>query len=83
MSVKRSVREVARDASPRQVRRGYLAEPYDGIAQYVRVTMSLGSTSAAIARVVVGGGYRVPCEAGTPISVSILRGSFEVVGLVD
>lgn len=80
MSIKRLVREVAQNASPREVKRAYLAEDYDGVGQYVLVTMSLGSSSAALARVTVPG-YKFPIEAGCPISVTMNNGSIEVVSL--
>jgi hypothetical protein len=80
MSVKRLVREVSQNASPREVKRAYLAEPYDGIGQYVLVALSLGSSSSAIARV-TGAGYKFPIEAGAPISVTFNNGSIEVVSL--
>jgi hypothetical protein len=81
MSVKRAVREASQDANPKQVRRAYLAEAYDGIGQYVNVALSTGSSSSAIARVPNSGVYKVPLEAGAPVSVTVHRGSVEVVGL--
>lgn len=80
MSVKRRVREVAQNASPREVKRAYLAEAYDGIGQYVLVSLSLGSSASAIARVAIAG-YKFPVEAGAPISVTMNNGSIEVVSL--
>lgn len=80
MSIKRRVRELSQEASPREVKRAYLAEAYDGVGQYVLVTLSLGSSSAALARVTLPG-YKFPVEAGAPISVTMNNGSIEVVSM--
>jgi hypothetical protein len=81
MSVRSAVTTLARQAAPKQVRRAFLAEDYDGIAQYVNVSLSLGSSSSAIARVAVSGSYRVPLESGAEITVTVQKGTVEVVGL--
>lgn len=60
--------------------RGKLAEAYDGIGQYVLVSLSLGSSSAAKrARVAAGdfGGGRV-FPVGTPVTLVSRRGQLEV-----
>jgi len=80
MSVKRMVRDVAQNAAPREIKRAYLAEDYDGVGQYVLVSLSLGSSSSALARVTVPG-YKFPIETGCPISVTMNNGSIEVVSL--
>lgn len=63
---------------PRRIHSGYLAEDYDGIGQYVKVTMARSSTSVATARVAAGdfgGGRRFP--AGTRVTVVSVRGKLE------
>jgi len=68
---------------PNRLHRAYLAEPYDGIGQYVLVTMARTSTSAAIkAKVAAGdfGGRRVFPE-GTPVVIHSNRGQVEILTL--
>ena len=66
---------------PSRIHRGFLAEDYDGIGQYVMVTLSRLSTSAArLARVAAGdfgGGRTFP--AGTPVTVFSVHGRLEVL----
>lgn len=81
MSIKAAISDVSKNANPKQVRRAYLAEDYDGIGQYVNVSLSLGSSSSAIARVAVTGAYKVPLESGAEITVTVHKGTVEVVGL--
>lgn len=65
---------------PKRMFRGYLAEAYDGIGKYVKVSLSRGSTSAAqVARVASGdfnGGRTFP--VGTPVHLISFRGQLEV-----
>lgn len=66
---------------PRRIFTGYLAEEYDGIGQYVKVTLARSSTSVAMkARIAAGdfaGGRRFP--AGTRVPVVSIRGHLEVL----
>lgn len=68
---------------PRNVNRGYLAEEYDGISQFVLVALSRTSTSAAYrAKVATGDfgtGKRFP--VGTPVAIRSYRGGLEVLSL--
>ena len=68
---------------PRRLFRAYLAEEYDGIGQYVLVTLARSSTVAAIkARVAAGdfgGGRKFP--AGTPVVIHSNRGLLEILSL--
>ena len=63
--------------------RGYLAEDYDGIGQYVLVTLSGASTGAAYkARIAAGDfGGRRTFPVGTPILMHIHRGLIEILDL--
>lgn len=60
--------------------RGYLAEAYDGIGQYVMVTLAKSSSSAAYkARVAAGDfGGRRTFPVGTPVHLTMYRGQPEV-----
>lgn len=65
---------------PPTLTRAYLAEEYDGIGQYVLVTLSKSSTSSAYkTRVAAGdfGGSRT-FPAGTPVVIFSYRGQLEV-----
>lgn len=78
-TVKGRIRELTR--IPSRVSFGYLAEPYDGIGQYVSVTLAKASTAAAYkARVAAGdfGGGRI-FPAGTRVPVFSHRGQLEVL----
>lgn len=68
---------------PSDFYRGQLAEDYDGIGQYILVSMSRGSTSAALrARIAAGdfGGSRV-FPVGTPVVMHSHHGQLEVLSL--
>lgn len=62
---------------------GRLAQEYDGIGQYVLVSLSMASVSAAYkARVASGDfgtGQKFP--VGTPVSLSVYRGKIEILSL--
>lgn len=72
-------------ARQRDVRvfRGYLAEPYDGIGQYMMITLTRGSTSAALPVHIASGDFataaRIP--AGAPVVVVSKQGRLEVLSL--
>jgi hypothetical protein len=59
--------------------RGYLAEPYDGIGQYIMVGLSRGSTSVAYKARVASGDFNSgrTFPVGTPIHLTMYRGSLE------
>lgn len=80
---RRQVEDIARKAVPKGIYHGRLAEEYDGISQYVLVSLSTSSVSvAAKARVAAGDfgtGQRFP--VGTPVSLSVYRGKVEVLSL--
>lgn len=81
-SLKEQVKEQAKGQDLRTFR-GYLAEPYDGIGQYVMVTLSRASTSSAFKAKLAAGdaGTRKPFPAGTPVVVFSERGQLEVLTL--
>lgn len=66
---------------PRRIYTGYLAEEYDGMGQYVMVSLARSSTSVAMkARIAAGdfgGSRRFP--AGTRVPVVSVRGQLEVL----
>lgn len=78
-TIRGRVKELSR--LPPKVSFGYLAEPYDGIGQYVMVTLAKSSTAAAFkARVAAGdfgGGRTFP--AGTKVPVFSNRGQLEIL----
>ena len=80
---KRLVNELQREAAPRTVYKAFLAEEYDGIGQYVLITLALSSTSAAYKARVASGDFgnsqRMPI--GTPVSVFSYRGTIEIISM--
>lgn len=78
-------RKVIHEYAPqmRRVFRGRLAEEYDGIGQYVLVTLSGSSVSSAYkARVASGDfGTDVQFPRGTPVSVFSNHGQLEILSL--
>jgi hypothetical protein len=74
-------RETAADPRFQHAFRGYLAEDYDGIAQFVSVSLNRSSTNSALrARVPygnAGSGGRFP--TGTPLILYAHRGRVEVI----
>lgn len=77
--MKPNIREALK--RPSRIFTGYLAEEYDGIGQYVKVTLARSSTSVAMkSRVAAGdfgGGRKFP--AGTRVPVISIRGALEVL----
>lgn len=77
----RRVQEVTQ--KPRQVFRAKLAEDYDGIGQYVLVSLAGsavgGAFKARLASGDFGTGQTIP--VGTPISVFFNRGQLEILSL--
>ena len=77
-TVKRQVEELT--TGRHRIARAYLAEAYDGIGQYVKLSMTKGGvTSALQGRVAAGdfgGGRTFP--AGTPVAITSYRGQIEV-----
>ena len=80
---RRQVGDIAKQAVKRGIYHGKLAEPYDGVGQYVLVSLSLGSVSAAYkARIAAGDfGTGTTFPVGTPVSISVHRGRVEILSL--
>jgi hypothetical protein len=80
---KRSIRERSKEVNRSRIHRGFLAEEYDGIGQYVILTLSRNAVTAAFrARLCSGDfgtGQKIP--AGTPVAVFSNRGQLEVLSL--
>lgn len=78
-----SVRKIGQKANNHRVFRAFLAEEYDGIGQYVMVTLSRNAvTNALRARVGSGDfgtGQTIP--EGTPISILSYHGQIEILSL--
>lgn len=78
---KAAVKEIA--PNPRRIFRGRLAEDYDGIGQYISVSLagaSVGSAyKARIASGDFGTGQVIP--RGTPVSVFVYRGTVEILSM--
>ena len=80
--MKRQIEKLSKAENPPQVRIGYLAEDFDGIAQYVLVRMSRGSSSSARARVSIGGvSGKFPIESGARVTLVLVKGTVEVISL--
>ena len=78
-----SVRRSGQQANRHRIYRAFLAEEYDGIGQYVKITLSRNSvTSGLRARLCSGDfgtGQTIP--AGTPVSVFSYRGQLEILSM--
>jgi hypothetical protein len=79
----RRVKDISKKANTPHISHGRLAEDYDGIGQYVLVSLSHAGTSAAYkARIAPGDfgtGQVIP--AGTPVSIFSFRGQIEILSL--
>lgn len=78
-----AVRELGRTANRTRINRAFLAEDYDGIGQYVKVTLSQNAvTNAFRARISSGDfgtGQIIP--VGTPVAIFANHGQLEVLSL--
>ena len=78
-----SVRRIAKTAHQPRVFQAFLAEEYDGIGQYVKLTLSRNAVTAALLGRLGSGdfgtGQTIP--EGTPVSVFSYRGHLEVLSL--
>jgi len=78
-----SVKRLGREANPQRVFRAFLAEDYDGIGQYVSLTLSRGAVTAGLRGRVGSGdfgtGQVIP--VGTPVSVFSYRGKLEILSM--
>lgn len=79
----RLVREIAKTANRPRVFRAFLAEEYDGIGQYVKLTLSRNAVTVALRGRLSSGdfgtGQTVP--EGTPVSVFSYRGQLEILSM--
>lgn len=77
-TARRAVTNLSR--RPGRFFRAFLAEDYDGIGQYISVTLSKGSTAAALKGRIASGdfGGRRAFPVGTPVSVLSYKGTLEV-----
>lgn len=81
-SPRKLVKDLSISSNPKQVKIGYLAEEFDGIAQYILVQLARGSSSSALARISIGGGSsKYPLETGAKVSIVFVNGSLEVISL--
>lgn len=81
-TARRSIAEIAKKTTNEGLKRGYLAEDFDGVGSTVQVLLSRGSSSAVQASVAAGAfGTEQTAPAGTPIFVMEYKGKLEVVSL--
>ena len=77
------VRKLSETKNRHRIFRAFLAEEYDGIGQYVKITLSRNAVTVGLrARVASGDfgtGQTIP--AGTPVSVFSYRGQLEIMSL--
>lgn len=77
------IRELSKVENRPRAQHGRLAENYDGIGQYILVSLSLGSSSASyrarIASADFGTGQMIPI--GTPVTVVSYRGKLEILSM--
>lgn len=78
-----AVKKLGRNANQQRVFRAFLAEDYDGIGQYVSITLTKGGTSVALQGRLGSGdfgtGQTIP--EGTPVSVFSYKGRLEILSM--
>lgn len=82
MTIRRQVSEIAKKSTNPGLRRGYLADDWDGISTTVQVILSRGSSSAVQAFIAAGAfGTEQVYPAGTSLFLLEAKGQLEVVSL--
>lgn len=82
MTVVAAIADIAQNATGDNLKRGYLAEPFDGVGSSIQVILSRGSTSSVRAYISAGSfGIAQTFPAGTPVYVLEYNGRLEVVSL--
>jgi hypothetical protein len=78
---RRRIQEVVQN--PRRTFNGRLAEPYDGIGQYVMIALSQSSVAGAYKARIASGDFSsgMYYPAGTPVAVFSYRGQLEILSL--
>lgn len=81
--IKRRVKEIADRSNEHQVFPAFLAEEYDGIGQYVKVSLSRISVAAGVRARVASGDFGTgqTMPVGTPVSVFVYRGIMEIISM--
>lgn len=81
-SISDRINAVARDASVRGFR-AYLAEDYDGIGQYVLISLARAAPTSALRARVAAGDFATAQDfpVGTPVVVFSHHGSLEILSL--
>lgn len=78
-----AVKRLSKTANRQRIFRAFLAEEYDGIGQYVKVTLSRNAVTVGLrARLGSGDfgtGQTIP--EGTPVSVFSYRGKLEILSM--
>lgn len=78
-----SIKKLATDSTRHRVYRAFLAEEYDGIGQYVKISLSRNAVTVGLqARLCSGDfgtGQLIP--EGTPVTVFSYRGKLEILSL--
>jgi hypothetical protein len=82
-TLQRRVKELSRQENRPRAFRGRLAEDYDGIGQYVLVSLSSGSVSSAYKARIASGDFgtnqRIP--KGSLVTVISYHGQIEIISL--
>lgn len=81
--VRTSVRAVSNQANRPRLYRAYLGETYDGIGQYVKITLSRNAVSVGLlARVGSGDfGTAQTIPEGTPVTVVSYHGRLDILSM--
>ena len=83
VKLRRQLENISKRVNHPKVYRGRLAEDYDGIGQFILVSMSQAATTSAYkAQIAVGDfGTGQPIPAGTPVTLASSHGRIMVLSL--
>lgn len=81
--ISRRIKEIVGRSNEQQIFQAYLAEEYDGIGQYTKVSLSRISTSTGIRARIASGDFATgqTMPVGTPVSIFVYRGNVEILSM--
>ena len=80
---RRQIKELSKQENRSRIHRAHLAEDYDGIGQYVLVSLAQASPSGAYKARIASGDYGTGqvIPAGTAVLVISYRGHIEIISM--